>query len=285
MADIKLFRIDDARAFEVAVEKPPLEKHVQELFERHLEVLIGVRLLVTQYDTGRKHRGRIDSLGIDENSAPVIVEYKLHQNENVMNQGLFYLDWLLDHRAEFESLAKSRLATDEVVDWASPRVLCIAEDFSRYDIFAVEQIAKSIELIRFRMYPGQVLLELVNQPASLPTKPRRDPSDHQGPQVLNPVADVLQARIMALGDDIQFKPLKLYVAFRRLKNFACLITQKRQVLLYLRLDPDAIELQSEFSKDVRGVGHWGTGDVELKLSSIEDVDRAMPLVKRSYEGS
>lgn len=284
MADIKLFRIDDTHAAEVSIEKPHLEKYVQDLFERHLEVLIGIRLLATQYDTGKKHRGRIDSLGIDENGAPVIVEYKLHQNENVMNQGLFYLDWLLDHKAEFDSLAKPRLATDETVDWSSPRVLCIAEDFSRYDIFAVEQIAKSIELIRYRLYPGLVLLELVNQPAAVTVKPHRDASDAQRPQLLNPISEALEARIMALGDDIRLKQLKRYVAFQRIKNFACVITQKKQILVYLRIDPDAIELHSDFSKDARGVGHWGTGDVELKLGSLEDVDRAMPLIQRSYEG-
>jgi RecB family endonuclease NucS len=47
--------------------------------------------------TGKTHRGRIDSLGLDENGCPVIIESKRKLNENVINQGLFYLDWLLDH--------------------------------------------------------------------------------------------------------------------------------------------------------------------------------------------
>ena len=58
--------------------------------------------------TGAKHRGRIDTLGLDENGCPVIVEYKRHNNENVINQGLFYPDWLFDHKADFRLLVIDR---------------------------------------------------------------------------------------------------------------------------------------------------------------------------------
>ena len=66
-------------------------------------------MLASEYSTGPKHGGRIDTLGIDENGNPVIIEYKRATNENVINQGLFYLDWLLDHRAEFKLLVMERL--------------------------------------------------------------------------------------------------------------------------------------------------------------------------------
>jgi RecB family endonuclease NucS len=52
----------------------------------------------TEYETGKAHRGRIDSLGLDENGSPVIFEYKRTSNEDVINQGLFYLDWLMNHK-------------------------------------------------------------------------------------------------------------------------------------------------------------------------------------------
>ena len=73
-----------------------VEKSVQVLFEKNLEALLGVRFLATEYTT--THGGRIDTLGLDENGCPVILEYKRASNENVINQGLFYLDWLMDHR-------------------------------------------------------------------------------------------------------------------------------------------------------------------------------------------
>lgn len=50
----------------------------------------GVKFLASEFTT--TNGGRIDSLGIDEDNCPVIFEYKRSTNENVINQGLFYLD-------------------------------------------------------------------------------------------------------------------------------------------------------------------------------------------------
>ena len=44
-------------------------------------------------------------------------------------------------------------------------------------------------------------------------------SEMQGP--LLDLYDELQAYLLALGDDVQEKTLKYYVAFKRIKNFAC----------------------------------------------------------------
>ena len=104
-----------------------------------------MRFLASEHATGKTHAGRIDTLGIDENGSPVIVEYKRSTNQNVINQGLFYLDWLMDHRAEFEMLVIEKLGSKAVedVDWESPRLMCIAGGFTRYDVHAVAQIDRS----------------------------------------------------------------------------------------------------------------------------------------------
>lgn len=89
MGDIKLFRLSAGSAVEVAAGRPGLEKSLQNLAEANLETLLGVRFLATEHSTGKKHSGRIDTLGIDENGCPVIIEYKRTLNQNVINQGLF----------------------------------------------------------------------------------------------------------------------------------------------------------------------------------------------------
>ena len=63
-----------------------LERSLQTLFERNLEALLGIRFLASEQ---RTTNGQIDTLGIDENASPVIIEYKRASNENVINQGLF----------------------------------------------------------------------------------------------------------------------------------------------------------------------------------------------------
>src|SRR3546814_14730938 len=104
MSDIQLFRLHNGTVTELAGQAAPLEKQLQNLIESQMEKLLGVRFLASEYTTGKTHKGRIDSLGLDENGCPVIVEYKRYSHENVMNQGLFYLDWLMDHQADRKSV-------------------------------------------------------------------------------------------------------------------------------------------------------------------------------------
>ena len=165
MSDIKLFSFAGNKAVELAGKSAAIEKTLQNLIKGHMETFLGVRFLASEYSTGNKHRGRIDSLGLDENGCPVIIEYKRHSNENVINQGLFYLDWLLDHKADFRLLVMDKLGKDEAdkIEWGGTRLLCIAADFTRYDEHAVAQINRNIELIRYKLFGSDLLLfELVN---------------------------------------------------------------------------------------------------------------------------
>ena len=131
MGDIKLFGLKDNIASELSGTTDVIEKSLQTLFEKNLPTLLGTRFLASEY---RATNGRIDTLGIDENNCPVIIEYKRATNENVVNQGLFYLDWLLDHRnlqvvLIIEKSGTRRLRTSV----GRSELVCIAGDFSRYD--------------------------------------------------------------------------------------------------------------------------------------------------------
>ena len=149
MSDIKLFKLNNNNVEELIGKSVAVEKSLQETIEKNAETFLGVRFLSSEYYTGRIHRGRIDTLGIDENNYPIIIEYKRSLNENVINQGLFYLDWLLDHKGDFYLLVMKHLGKSvaEAIEWSNPRLLCIAGDFTRYDRYAVEQINRNIEPI------------------------------------------------------------------------------------------------------------------------------------------
>jgi len=85
-----------------------------------------------------------------------------------------------------------------------------------------------------------------------------------------------------LGDDITENQLKLYVAFRKVKNFVCAQIYRQKILLFLRLDPDSIELKKDFIEDVREKGHWGTGDLRISIGSSADFEQVKPLIDRAY---
>lgn len=306
MSDIQLFRLNGQQdAIELPGRSVAVEKQLQSLIETQMECFLGVRFLASEYATGKTHKGRIDSLGLDENGCPVIVEYKRHSNENVINQGLFYLDWLLDHQAEFRWLVMEKLGKDaaDQIEWSGTRLLCIAADFTRYDQHAVQLIQRNIELIRYKMFGDDLLLlELVNSVSvtdasttskaaaiepgkSVPVgkdKTWQEQLSQATPEIVT-LFDTTKSYLHSIGDDVQEKHLKLYVAFRRLKNFASLVPQPKRLLLMLKLNPDSVELVEGFSRDVRDIGHWGTGDLELSLRSQADLERAKHLIERSYQ--
>lgn len=91
MSGLKLFHTTTSGATEVAPRLAETEADVQGLVETHMEALLGVQFLASEYSTGPVHGGRIDSLGLDENGSPVVVEYKRGLDAGVINQGLFYL--------------------------------------------------------------------------------------------------------------------------------------------------------------------------------------------------
>ncbi|MGV2622918.1 UNVERIFIED_CONTAM: DUF5655 domain-containing protein [Halobacillus marinus] len=305
MGDTKLFKLHNDGVQELEGQAVAMEKSLQETLEKHLETFLGVRFLSSEYSTGKKHAGRIDTLGIDENHAPVIIEYKRSVNENVINQGLFYLDWLLDHKAEFELMVMKKYGetASDLIDWSSPRLLCIAGGFTKYDEHAVQQINRNIELYQYKHYKeGYLLLDLVNATTaqtdqltytSISTKSKpnkyKTVSDYieQADTDLTDRYELIKSYMTALGDDVQVKTLKNYIAFKRIKNFACVEVHpgNGKILLYLKVNPDKVELEQGFSRDVRSIGHYGTGDLEIIVMKDEDFEKAKKYIDWSYDNS
>ena len=307
----KLFHLTPTGVIELAGSRYPIERELQRLLEQHLEIFLGVRFVASEHPTGARHGGRIDTLGIDENNVPVIIEYKREVHDSVINQGLFYLDWLVNSKAEFRLLVQDRLGTEAAaaIDWASPRLICIAGDFTRYDTYAVQQINRSIELVRYRRYGHEhLMLELANTPLTVATPTARvvppvplavSDADGTVPGITVTAETTLQKAssdvieryrllteyLLGLGDDVQIKTSKLYFAFKRLKNFVTVVPSRSELMLNLKLDPRSVTLEAGFTRDVRTISHWGTGDLELIIRTDDDLEKAKPLLLRSYEQS
>jgi predicted transport protein len=80
---------------------------------------------------------------------------------------------------------------------------------------------------------------------------------------------------------------KTYVAYRRLRNFACVAlgTRDKVLWVYANLPPAQQNLSPGFTRDVSAIGHIGTGDVEITIRSTDDLERAKPLLIRSFQAS
>jgi len=150
-----LFKINNSKVEKLSISAIGKEKNIQKLFEDNLLTILNVDFLDSEYSTS--FGGRIDTLGIDKNGSPVIIEFKRNQNDNVINQGLSYLRWLLDHKADFEILCRNKNINIEI-DWSSPRVICVAESYNKFDLDTVEILPIKIELLKYRIYENNILL-------------------------------------------------------------------------------------------------------------------------------
>ena len=167
---------------------------------------------------------------------------------------------------------------------------------TRYDEYAVLQIPRNIELLRYRRYGRDLLLlELVRASNTLPNQ-RRSSGEQSGEKKsgaevneprpeehnLQDVCEALKAFLLALGDDVQMKELEHYIAFRRLKNFACVKLRSKDLQVWARLDPATVQLEDGFTRDVSNLSHLGAGDLEIRVQRLADLERARPLVLRSH---
>lgn len=196
-------------------------------------------------------------------------------------------------------------AAADSIEWSSPRLLCLAGDFTKYDGHAVKQINRNIELIRYLRFDEEfLLLELVNAvqanthweelPSTTGAKGKAKSADKTveeqialADKSLLDLFEAVKATCLGFGDDVQFKMLKLYAAFKRLKNFVTVEVRASagKLFLYVKVNPDTVTLEQDFTRDVRNIGHWGTGDLEIVLRNQDDLKRALPLLERAYEAS
>ena len=296
MADIKLFSIKN-QVTELQSKQVTLEKELQNLLEKNMNTFFGVTFLKSEY---KITNGRMDSIGIDENNCPVIFEYKRSVNENVINQGLFYLDWLLDHKADFKLIVIDVLGQDKAdeIDWSMPCVICIANDFTKFDEHAVNQMQRNIRLVRYRKFGDDLIaLEHINTPQVSavdddisPAAVKKSHGKYKGFKAYFENAGEknqnlyysFREYIMSLGDDISENQLKYYVAFKKSKNVACVEVYQSGLVVHLKLNPESVELFPNFIEDDSKKGHWGTGELKVIIKNAEDFEKIQPLIDRAY---
>ncbi|UFQ18909.1 MULTISPECIES: endonuclease NucS domain-containing protein [Streptomyces] len=292
MSGLKLFHTTNSSVTEVTPHLAEVEADVQDLVEAHMETMLGVTFLASEYVIDCVDGGRIDSLGLDENGAPVIVEYKRGTDAGVINQGLYYMAWLTNHKDAFRNLVRDRLgvtAASQIL-WSAPRLICVAGDFTRYDAHAVREHRRSIDLVRYRYlgsdHFGLETVASVTGHSALAKRVRRRAAGVLARSQGGAMAELARAVdevLVGLGDGVTRVQRKQYRAYRRLRNFASVCPpQQTKLLVYLKADPKEVDLVPGFTRDVTGLGHHGTGDLELQLRTERDLERAEDLLRLSY---
>jgi predicted transport protein len=266
--------------------------------------------VASEFPTGSQHAGRIDTLALSEDDNPVIVEYKKVESSELINQSLFYLHWIHDHRGDFELAAKKALGNKTEVDWSDVRVICVAPNFKKYDLHAVQVMGANIELWQYRLFQNDCLyLEEIfrktlntdlttNEASKSPVmvaagkkaaETRKTGSYNfeqhlvgKSEQIIN-LARLIQEFVLGLDAAIQEAPKKYYVVYKLSQNIVCMEIKKKNITLYLKLDPKKIGQLPSNGRDVTSIGHFGTGDLEIVLESQEEIETAKKLIQLAYQ--
>lgn len=299
-----LFKINGSAVKKIIAKDLDLEKNLQSLFEQNLEEVLNIVFLAHEYSTS--FGGRIDTLGIDKNGSPCIIEYKKNQNDNVINQGLSYLKWLLDHKEKLEILCQSKKINIEI-DWDSPRVICIAESYSKFDLDTADILPINIELLRYRVYDENILyLEPENyQKVKISTsgiikkgktqKVKDDQlqkvysiDDHLAginKETLDLFQD-LRERILSLDQNIVEEAKSKYIAYKTSTNFVDIVVKQYGLKIFLNVKSGQLNDPQKLARDLtkpQSIGHWGNGDYEVKFENANEADAVFALIKQSYD--
>ena len=305
-----LYRVVKEHVTSIAHSPFASEKELQTLVEGNLGSIFDCRLVASEFLTGALHGGRIDTLALSEEDNPVIIEYKKAASSELILQSLFYLDWLHDHRGDFDVAARKALGPKIKIDWSAIRVICIAPSYKRYDQHAVRTMASGIELWSYRRFANDTLyLEQIVQAdaepvlstsisgknpvmvaagkkAAITRKTSTWTVEGRLKGKASSIRDLffgVQEFMQALDEAIEEAPKKFYVAYRTTQNILCVEVKKQKLLLFLKLDPKKLPGPAGISRDVTKIGHLGTGDLEITIRSEADLALAKPFLRLAYE--
>jgi len=277
------------------------EKALQKLVEENLLQVLDMHFLASEYIT--TGGGRIDTLAIDDSGAPVIIEYKRDKNNNVITQALFYLNWLKSQKAEFfEMLVIKKLGHEKAIqiDWKNPRVICIAESYNPYDIFALNEISANLELYRYRYYEnyiftlenikgedekprltGKIIVEtpIVN-PKEKNTEIGLETHLSKGQLFVKELFFKIQSRIFELDENIQEKSTSAYIGYKVSNLFAEIHIQRNGILFHLR--PVVYVDPREKTSKVPDSHRWKL-NTKAYLDNENDIEYYMGLIEQSYK--
>lgn len=286
-----------------------LEKELQILIERNLTSVFNCRFIASEFSTGSLHAGRIDTLALSEDNNPVIIEYKKVESSELINQSLYYLHWIQDHKGDFEIAVQKTLGNQVQVDWSNIRVICLAPNYKKFDIHAVQVMGANIELWKYRLFKNDSLyLEEIFQ--SVKSNSIVVSSNTKNPVMVEAgkKAAIVRANavysfdehlegkskkienliyyirefILSLDSAIEEVPKKFYIAYKISQNIVCVEPQSKIIKLFIKLKSNEIIDPPDFYRDVTNIGHYGTGETEFSVSSEEDFDKIKSFIVSAY---
>lgn len=283
-------------------EKPfKLEKEIQSIFENNLQEIMGLQLVKSEFAIKNK---RIDSLAYDkQTNAFIIIEYKRDKNYSVVDQGLTYLNLMLQNKAEFiltynETLKDTLHSKD--VDWSQSRVAFVSPSFTENQISASDFKDFGIELWEVKQFDNNTIsINSIKKSSGAPSiKPLLENSeklkevkenikvyteeDHynNGSDTSIELYEKFKSAILNLADGVEIIPQKFYIAFKKGSNISDIEMQKKGLKIFINAKIGTLDDPKGLAKDVSSIGHRGNGDYQIQIENDKDLEYIMSLIKQ-----
>src|SRR5665647_289743 len=292
MGNVKLFWINEQKMEELRMEDVALSGEQKSLIERNISTMFGLRLITGDYQMSDSHSLAIDTLALDANDHPVIVYYRRPYVTDTVNRGLSAMAWLHSHHSEFQLLVMHHLGLEEAnrVQWAQPRLFCISDEYTKYELSAAALARVSTELIRY-CFHGENLL-LIERLALPDIRDQENPFQEQIDRYLANTSESMQqlyqefiSLIDSQGNDVNVSFQMDSIAWARLRNFAVLQVQDDTLHICLNLPLDAVsieEMQYDFVRN-NSVNELAFGSIELIINNSEELMLSSDLIVRAYK--
>ena len=287
-------------------EKPfKLEKDIQKVFEANLYDIMGLELVKSEFTIKNK---RIDTLAYDtQASAFIIIEYKRDKNISVVDQGFTYLSLMLENKADFiveynESLKRNLKRED--VDWSQTRVAFVSTNFTDNQVQATNFKDIAIELWEVKQFENDTIMinPIKKSNAAESIKPLTQNKEalkkvteeikvyteeehlSKTSEAIAELYEKFRQGILQLADEIEIKPKKMEIGFRKdSKVFTDICILKNSLKIWINLKKGKLDDPKKLAEDVSEKGHWGNGDYQIQVETDKDLEYIMSLIKQAIK--
>ncbi|MBL7773922.1 MAG: hypothetical protein JNM95_13740 [Chitinophagaceae bacterium] len=285
-------------------EKPfKLEKDIQKVFEENLSTIMGLVLVKSEFTIKNK---RIDILAYDPQAcAFIIIEYKRDKNISVVDQGFTYLSLMLENKADFileynESPQQNMKRED--VDWSQTRVAFVSTNFTENQVQATNFKDIAIELWEVKQFENDTIIinPIKKSNAAESIKPLTQNKEalkkvteeikvyteaehiQKTTELIAELYQKFRQGVIQLVDDIEIKPKKMEIGFRKdSKVFTDICILKNSLKIWINLKKGKLDDPKKLAEDVSEKGHWGNGDYQIQVESDKDLEYIMSLIKQA----
>lgn len=265
------------------------EKQLQKMIEKYLNKYFHCHFLKSFYNIPG---GQIDTLAITEDGVPCVIEYKHQQEDTIINQVIFYYDWIRTNstKYEFERIVRDNSKTKKIeIDWSEIRLICVAKEFSKWDKSLIKHLDTKIECWAYSYHKDEIDLNLdttiskaniqrqSNQIKEITLETHRKKADDSGKELL----DEFRKRVFELGENIDEGYAPEYIKYFVNTTFLAIHVRKKWLILHLKVDPKTFTDSKHIAKDI-SARKWSVNR-ELTLKSNSEINYVMKLVKQAYK--